>query len=579
LRGVRGLAAVALAALVGATSAHAARVEHRIEGISDKEIIQNIEMTLSIAQAKDRKDLTAGEIERMYRRSPAEIRRAVAPFGYYRATVEDTLLAEGDDRFRAHYAITLGEPVHVRAVTVNVTGDGRRSPPFPELAAEYPLRPGDILDQRLYDRRKNTFAAAAADSGYLDATFKTNVIRIDREENVADIELSFDTGPRYAFGPVIFDSSGIDQRVMRSYLTFERGDPFSYDRLLAFQSALGGAPYFSRVEAVVRRDLAIGKELPIEVKLEMRQPRRYEIGVGYGTDTGPRILLSAEFRRLNRVGHRFNGRVNLSEVELSAHMEYFMPSIYPDTHAYTIGVTVARLDPVAYTTYRTALGPTRSQRRFGWLESIALSYEHEDFTVGLDEGISDLVIGGLAYRWKRADDDIAPRRGVRVDLGARGAFEALLSSQSFLSVTASVKGVRAVGPRVRLIGRVDGGVTNTSRFRDLPPTIRFFAGGDNSIRGYDYQSLGPRGEDGRVVGGELLLVTSAEVELALAGKFAVAGFYDGGNAFESAGNGIYEQGVGGGVRWRSPVGPIRLDLAFPIDHDDWKVHFTMGPDL
>jgi translocation and assembly module TamA len=109
--------------------------------------------------------------------------------------------------------------------------------------------------------------------------------------------------------------------------------------------------------------------------------------------------------------------------------------------------------------------------------------------------------------------------------------------------------------------------------------VRFFAGGDNSVRGYEYQSLGPRGENGQVVGGELLLTSSAEVEVGLVGKFAFAGFYDAGNAFTSLGDGIMEQGVGGGLRWKSPVGPIRLDLAFPIDHNDWRFHFTMGPDL
>ena len=579
MRGCRVALAVVLVTVLGGVSAQAARVEYRIEGISDRDLTRNIEAALSIARAKGRKDLTPGEIQRMHERARAEIRQAVAPFGYYHVTVDDTLTVRGKDRFSARYLIALGKPVRVQQVNVSVTGEGRDRPPFPSLADDYPLRPGDVLDQGAYERRKNTFMAAAADSGYLDARFGVAAIRVDREKNIADIELSFDTGPRFAFGPVMFDSTAVDERVLRAYLTFRRGDPFRYDRLLAFQSSLGGAPYFSRVEAVARRDLAQGNQVPIEVKLTARRPRRYEIGVGYGTDTGPRVLLSTEFRRLNRSGHRFNGRINISEVELSASADYFIPSLYPKTHAYAIGATIARLDPVAYTTYRTAAGPTRSQKRFGWLESITVSYEHEDYTVASDEGVTDLVIGGLAYRWKRADDDIYPRHGVRVDLGVRGASMALLSSQSFASFTGSAKGVQALGERIRLIGRIDSGWTSTATFRDLPPTIRFFTGGDNTIRGYEYQSLGPRDGDGRVVGGRLLLVTSAELEVALAGKFALAGFYDAGNAFAEAGSGVYERGVGGGLRWRSPVGPIRVDVGFPAEHEGWKLHFTMGPDL
>jgi translocation and assembly module TamA len=467
----------------------------------------------------------------------------------------------------------------VRSVTVSVTGEGRNRPPFPDMVAAFPLPSGSVLDQRLYTKSKNAFASTSADSGFLDATFTASTIRIHREENVADIELVLDTGPQYRFGPVQFDSSGVDERVLRAYLTFQRGDPFRYHKLMAFQSALGGAPYFSRVEAVPRRDLAAGTEVPIDVKLSSRRPRRYEVGVGYGTDTGPRLLFNAEFRRLNRAGHRYSGRLNLSEVELSLHAEYVMPSLYPDTHAYTIGALVARIDPVAYNTDRVAVGPTRSQPRFGWLESITVSYEHEEYTVGSDDGVTNLVIAGVIYRLKRADDDISPTRGYRLDVGVRVADDAFLSSQTFLSGTLTAKGVRALNSRLRVLARVDGGLTSTPSFRELPPTVRFFAGGDNSVRGYEYQSLGPRDEGGQVIGGNILFTSSAEVEVGLTGKFALAAFYDAGDAFASWQDGIVEQGVGSGLRWRSPVGPLRLDLAFPLHHDGWRFHFTMGPDL
>jgi translocation and assembly module TamA len=303
------------------------------------------------------------------------------------------------------------------------------------------------------------------------------------------------------------------------------------------------------------------------------------VGVGYGTDTGPRILLGAEYRRLNRAGHRYHGRVNLSEVEISLQAEYVMPSLYPDTHAWTIAALIARIDPVAYDTDRLAVGPTRSQPRFGWLESLTISWEHEDYTVGSDAGVTNLFVAGLTYRLKRADDDISPTRGYRVDVGMRVADEALLSSQSFLSATLSAKGVRALGGRFRVLGRVDTGITSTPSFRELPPTVRFFAGGDNSVRGFEYQSLGPRDEFGEVVGGDLLFTGSAELEMALFGKFALAAFFDAGDAFAGWYDGIVEQGIGGGLRWKSPVGPVRLDAAFPQNGDDVAFHFTMGPDL
>ena len=572
------LCVAALASIVPAT-ARAAKVECKIEGVGDEEILDNIEAVLTIVRDRDRDDLTPARIEQLHARATEEIQRAVEPFGYYQAVVEASLESRDQDEFHARYLVRLGEPVRVREVRVAVTGEGSRQPPFPDLAASFPLRSGDVLDQRRYTLHKAAFLSAAADSGYLDARFTASAIRIYRELNVADIELTLATGPQYRFGVVTFDSSGVDERVLRSYLTFRRGDAFRYSKLLSFQSSLGSAPYFSRVEAVPSRQAAAGNEVPIHVKLTSRRPRRYEVGVGYGTDTGPRILLNVEFRRLNRTGHRYTGRINLSEVELSLSAEYVIPPLYPKVHTYTIGALAAHLDPVAYTTDRFAIGPTRSQPRFGAMESFTISYEHENFTVASDDGITDLVIAGATYRRKRADDDIFPRRGHRLDFGLRGSSEDVLSTQSFVSLTASAKGVRSLGHRIRLIARVDGGWTTTGTFRELPPTVRFFAGGDNSVRGYEYESLGPLDASGQVIGGELLLTTSAELECGLVGKFALAGFYDAGNAFASFDEGVMEEGVGAGLRWRSPVGPIRLDFAFAVHHDDWRVHFTMGPDL
>jgi translocation and assembly module TamA len=566
-------------AVLAAGPVRAVEVETEIVGIHDKEIARNIEVSLSIIRDKKLKGLTEANVTQMYDRGPMEIAKAVQPFGYYQAVVEGTLTPEGNGKFAARYVVTLKDPVRVRDVHVEVIGEGHNKEPFPTLVKQFPLKKGDVLDQRLYTRAKNEFSAVVADSGYLDARFVTSAIRIQKAENVADVDIALDTGPLYHFGEVKFDSSVVDERVLRTYVRFKPGDPFRYSQLLAFQSNLGGTPYFSRVEAVPRRDLATGTTVPIEVKLDPRRPRRFEIGVGYGTDTGPRVLFNTEFRRLNESGHRFTLRTNVSQLELSLNAAYVIPSLYPKKHEYTIAALAARIEPNAYTTDRFATGPTRSQPRFGWLESITLSYEHEDYTVGPDDGITDLFVAGLTYSHKRADDLVSPRNGHRIDLGIRGASDQVWSSQSFASLTGSGKVVRTLAPKWRILARADAGFTETHQFRDLPPTVRFFAGGDNSVRGYEYQSLGPRADDNKVIGGETLLTGSGELEYAFMGKFALAGFYDAGNAFTKSLDGKVERGVGGGLRWKSPVGPIRLDLAFPLEHDGFRLHFTMGPDL
>ncbi len=577
----RRLASVTVAALLLLIAPHVAcavSVSTTIDGIADKDLLKNVEVSLGIARVADEKNLTPERIQSLHERAPGEIERALQPFGYYEPTIDASLVEKKGGNFEARYRVDPGPPTRIAHLAITVTGAGKSRAPFPDIVAGMTLHKGDVLDQRVYERVKSLLAAAAADSGYLDAKFVESKILVDAEHRTGDVDLVFDTGPRFYFGPVRFDSSVVNERVLRAHVTFKRGEPFRYDKLLALQSELGGTPYFSRVEVVPRRDLSNNNEVPIDVHLSPRAPWRYEIGAGYGTDTGARLRFDTELRRLNRSGHRFNGRINVSEIELSLYADYFMPSLYPGKHAYSVGAEISHLDPVAYTTTRRAIGVTRSQPRFGLHESVHLTFEHEDFTVASDQGTSDLLIGAIQYRLKRANDDVWPTRGYRVTLGARGSNDQVASTESFIAVTIEGRIVRSFGP-ARLLGRIDSGRTFTSQFHNLPPTIRFFAGGDYSVRGYDYESLGPVDADGHVTGGDLLLVGSLELELPLYKKFSVAGFVDVGNAFDTHDLADFEKGVGGGLRWRSPVGPIGADLAFPIDHDGWKIHIVMGPFL
>ena len=138
----------------------------------------------------------------------------------------------------------------------------------------------------------------------------------------------------------------------------------------------------------------------------------------------------------------------------------------------------------------------------------------------------------------------------------------------------------ALGSRGRVILRGEAGVTIASEVTVLPASIRFFAGGDQSVRGYDYKELGPVDENGEVIGGRYLLVGSIEYDHRITDDWSVAAFLDAGNAFDDFDEPL-EQGAGFGVRWRSPVGPVRLDIANAISKpgNHWRVHFTIGPDL
>ena len=165
-------------------------------------------------------------------------------------------------------------------------------------------------------------------------------------------------------------------------------------------------------------------------------------------------------------------------------------------------------------------------------------------------------------------------------MNIRGAVETFLSDISFVQASVNAKFIRSFWENGRILVRGDLGITETSEFDRLPTSLRYFAGGDNSIRGFGYEDLGPRDEDGDVIGGKYLAVASVEYEHRIKEKWSVAGFVDAGNAFNSF-SGDIEYGSGFGVRWLSPVGLIRVDLAMGLSEPDHPVrlHIVIGPDL
>jgi translocation and assembly module TamA len=181
-----------------------------------------------------------------------------------------------------------------------------------------------------------------------------------------------------------------------------------------------------------------------------------------------------------------------------------------------------------------------------------------------------------------ADDPINTRNGHRLKLVVRGTARNVLSETSYLSGEASAKWIKTLGAGNRFITRADLGATWAAHIEDVPASRRFFAGGDNSIRGFGLDALGPRDPDtGSVVGGRYLAVGSLEYERRVQGPWSAAVFTDFGNAFDPGFDADWEQSVGAGVRFATPIGPVRLDLAYALTKDPagFRLHFGLGPDL
>ncbi|HEX2224053.1 MAG TPA: autotransporter assembly complex family protein [Thermoanaerobaculia bacterium] len=582
----RPLAVAVATALLGLPlPVHAAeRVRVEVEGL-DRDLRTQVLATLSLQEARGDDDLTEERIRRLHTRSEEEINLALQPFGYYRPSVQGTLERDGDT-WVARYTVDPGPPLEVTNRDLQVRGEGADDPELREVVQDFPVVQGERLYHPDYEEGKAALTEYAAANGYLDAAFETNEIRVDLDRYTADVVLHFDTGPRYLFGPVVFHQNFLDPDLLRGYVTFEPGTPIDTNELLRLQNSLSDSPYFQRVEVVPRQEGREGLQVPIDVNLTASRPQRWSTGIGYGTDTGARGTLGLELRRINRRGHRGQSEARLSEIEQSFQANYQIPGPYPRTDVLTFSLGYARFEPEVSKSDSALIGVGLTQARGSWREGFSLNFQRDEFTIGLDEGTAEMLLPQASWSKVSADDRIYTTSGKRYQFDFRAADESVLSSVSFLQARAQAKVITSFADRFRLISRAEVGYTETDQFRELPPTIRFFAGGDQSVRGFSYQELGDLDEAGNVIGGETLMAGGVEVEYRFLEqwlfleKWGVAAFYDTGGASSSFGSNL-EQGAGLGLRWLSPIGPIRADAAWAISEPGTPVrfHLTIGPDL
>jgi translocation and assembly module TamA len=560
-----------------AWSADAHPVDVTVEGVSG-EAHKNVLATLSIAHPPT-KTVNETEARQLHLRAPNEIELALQPYGYYRAAVWSEIDLEGG-RWRAHYRIDPGEPMRVDSLIFRLSGEGRVDPAFQAVLADPPLHHGDVLLHAAYDDFRERLTTAAMKNGYIDAHFLRHEIRVDVERNVAAIVVEYDTGPHYVFGPVTFQQSVVDPDLVEGYVTFRRGQPADYSKLLELEQSLDNSPYWSRVEVRPRRDLARGSELPIVVTLTPAKQEKYTLGAGYGTDNGPHGRGVVELRRLNRRGHRATLEGTLSSIEHSAALKYQVPWPYPRTDVLTLTTGYSEVLTQTSDARTSLIGASLARIWAGWQEAFTLQYRRENWSVGIDSDHSGFLVPEASWSRLRADDPIDPGDGSRLRFRVSGAHESVYSATSYFRLEGLARWLRAFTKQHRLIGRLEAGETWNSDFHALPPSVRFFAGGAQSVRGYAYNRLGPRDAGGFVSGGDVLLVGSVEYEFRFMPKWGVAGFYDVGNAMRKFSDPL-ASGAGGGLRWVSPIGMVRTDVGFPLNTSSRVVqfHVSIGPNL
>ncbi|HUM93150.1 MAG TPA: autotransporter assembly complex family protein [Candidatus Competibacter sp.] len=521
------------------------------------------------------------QLQWLHGNAERHIQEALQPFGYYEPKIESTLNRTAGG-WEARYRIQPGRPIPIALVDVRVTGDAAQDAIFQKLLDKKPLVKGQTLEHVKYEQFKQNLEALATERGYFDARFVEHAIQIDLQAYEAVIRLHYDAGKRYRFGDISFKQNILSPDLVSRYPRFKPSDPYDANELLKLQGDLGGSTYFSQVRINASPD-AKTVSVPVEVELEPNKRHKYSVGLGYGTDTGPRGKAKVENRWVNRQGHFYEAELQLSPIKSYIGGKYNIPGRDPVTEQYalTANYTLQNYDDQDFE--RIALGGQYQQEIGKWLRIYSLSLQYEDYKIG-DEprSTSFLLMPGLNWTWVDADDRLFTTRGLLFGFEVKGASTALLSDINFLQGLIHLKGIYSFNEDHRIIARGDLGATAIREdFEELPASLRFFTGGDSSVRGYAFNKIGPTNDKGQVIGGKNLLVASLEYERRLWDNWGVAVFVDAGDAFNGAQPEL-KTGAGVGVRWRSPVGPVRIDLATGLDRppgDAFRFSFSIGPDL
>jgi translocation and assembly module TamA len=521
-------------------------------------------------------------VRRLYRRADPEIRKALEVYGYYAPTIDKTLAHE-KECWTATFRIDRGPRVQLRTVSIGLSGPGQNDSQLTSVLTHTSLAAGEGLNQKAYEDLKAALATVAQRRGYFDARFATSRIDVYPGELAADITIEYATGERYRFGPVTLDQSVVDPELALRYVEFEPGEPYDADKLNQLYTDLLTGGYFQNVELRTTQRPAPDLDVPLTIVLTAAPPRTWTTGVGYATDTGVKFRLGYLNQRLNDKGHQLEFDSSISEVLGDATLSYRLPSGRPRDEWFSIdtGYKYENTEDSRSTEFR--LGMKQVKRRRGdWRETRFVDYVLESFTVAGEPGNSSLVLPGISWAKQPLLLPSRPRRAHRLSFTIRGTDEILGSDTAFMQLETEGKMILPLWSTARLLLRGQAGWTIKQDFKDLPFSVRYFAGGDYSVRGYDYKSLGPTDADGKVVGGSDTLVGSVEFDQRVFQNWSVAAFVDMGNAFDNFTNLSLKTGVGAGIRWYSPLGPIRFDIGVPLDKnapDSFRVHITLGPDL
>ncbi|SJL83651.1 autotransporter assembly complex protein TamA [Vibrio palustris] len=517
---------------------------------------------------------------RFQSRVKKEVVQALNALGYYHPTVRFSV---SDDQDELVIHVSAGPVTTIKQLDIDISGEAQDDKDFLNLIKNSGLKVGEALNHSQYDNLKSDISSLALQKGYFNGHYDTSRLGVSPELNEAAITLHFDSGIRYNFGKTTIEGSQIEMQRVASLQPYHEGEPYDVRKVGRFNQTLSSTEWFSSV--LVEPDLShldSERDLPVKVSLAPQARNQIETGLGYSTDVGPRMTLSWKQPWVNKYGHSFDSRFSISGPEQAVTLGYNIPLEDVLHQYYRLSYGMKHVDDRDTKSIESNLSVERHWRLDdGWHRTLFTRYLIENYQQGELDDVGHFVLPGMTFtRTRTRVTDSLITWGDKQSITLEYGDPALFSETQILRVLAGTSWIRTYGSNHRGLLRVNGGANFAENFARVAPSLRFFAGGDSSIRGYGYESISPRDSTGALAGAKYMVTSSLEYQYRITGDWWGAVFVDTGDAFDTTPD--WKTGTGFGVRWVSPVGPLRLDFAWGLDEDpgdQFRIHFTLGPEL
>jgi len=579
---------VLLAAILGLAApapvaAADVKLAYRVVIDAPSALKQPLEQGLDLVRWQDYEDMTDDLLDRLIQEAIEQVKGVAAAQGFFSASADIAVqrpAAGSAEPLTLRVVVDPGPVTRVTSVTVEVVGPAATDSPAGTDAITlartgWRLRVGEVFRQEAWMEAKTVAAATLTASPYAAARITHSEARIDPDEQSAELTVVIESGPRFTFGRI--EVAGLkrhSESVVRNFSDIAVGEPYSQQRLEQTIRRLNTSGYFASVHAWIDPDPEQADEATLQVRVIEARPKSLSGGIGYSTDTRIRASL-----RYNDVDFDDEGLQFLTEARVDPKIqEASVRFTRPPTAAGYLDAIEAKIERtnieglVTKTAYAGVARRTLDERN---MRVYRAYYYYDTEEPDTSPSIhSRALYLEYEHTWRRVDDLIAPTRGFV--LATRwGGGPPGVSTEPFGRIVAQYAYWLPLGPSTFLKLRAEGGAVIAASREGVPSPLLFRTGGDTTVRGYKFESLGVKIPNA-TIGGRYLAIASAEVDHYLTPQWGLAAFVDAGNAGDNLSQLRPVVGYGVGLRVRSPIGPLRVDLAYGQETRDVRLHMSVG---